>query len=110
MKYTIKRIGGLCEGSDTLSNYVRFFSFQNTKQFSKHKISFQNKKSVFKTKNQFSKHKSSSQTTNHHSNTQNQSSNRKYNQLQISKTSFLSVMSSLFNASLQFNICRRVLK
>ena len=63
-------------------------SFQNTKtvfktqnQFSKPKISFQNT-------NQFSKHKSSSQNTNHRSNTRNQFSNRKYNQLQISKTSF----------------------
>ena len=44
-------------------------------------------KKVFKTQNQFSKHKSSSQNTNHRSNTQNQFSNRKYFQLQISKTS-----------------------
>ena len=51
-------------------------------------ISFQNTKTAFKTQNQFSKHKSSSQNTNHRSNTQNQFSNRKYNQLQISKTSF----------------------
>ena len=50
--------------------------------------SFQNTKSVFKTQNQFSKCKSNSQNTNHRSNTQNQFSNRKYIQLQISKTSF----------------------
>ena len=62
-------------------------SFQNTKQFSKHKISFQNTKSVFKAQISF-QNTSSSQNTNHRSNTQNQFSNRKYIQLQISKTSF----------------------
>ena len=56
-------------------------SFQNTKSVFKTNISFQNT-------NQFSKYKSSSQNTNHRSNTQNQLSNRKYNQLQTSKTSF----------------------
>ena len=87
-------------------------SFQNTKQFSKHKISFQNEKISFQNKSakNISKHKSPLKT-------QITAQIHKINFLIVNtanyksvKLRFLSVMSSLFSAPLKFNICRPVLK
>ena len=84
--------------------------FKTQKQFSKHKNSFQNTKSVFKTQISF-------QNTNPVLKTQITAQIHKINFQIVNTTNyksvklrFLSVMSSLLNATLKFSICWRVLK
>ena len=78
--------------------------------------SLQNMKSVFKTKtsfqntNQFSNHKSSSQTQINAQIHKISFEIVNTNNYKSVKLRFLSVISSLLNATLKFNICRRVLK
>ena len=88
-----------------------------TQKFSKHEISFQNTKSVFKTQDQFSKHKISFQNANSVLKTQITAQIHKISFQNVNtsnyksvKLRFLSVMTSLFNALPKFIICRRVFK
>ena len=72
-------------------------SFQNTKQFSKHKINFQNADPVHKTQITAQIHKITFQIVN-------------ISNYKSLKLRFLSGMSSLFNALPKFIICGRVFK